>query len=151
VGRCSARKGERAALPLCIEQGPTAGAALTKGDHLAMSDSNKNKKQERADAEAKRLFGEAIQRDEQELTLRVKCPRCRGAGVIEVLSENGSGEAGHPKVCPTCAGIGVAAYDWRRSEQPRPLRPGERRQEEADKERKTLAALERRADKFGSR
>src|SRR5271170_7882236 len=109
-----------------------AGSALKKGERLAMSEANKTKKEERTTAEAKRQFGEAIERDEQELTVRVKCPLCRGAGVIEVLSESGSGEAGHPKVCPTCAGIGVAAYDWRRSEQPRPLRPGERRQDEAD-------------------
>jgi hypothetical protein len=96
-----------------------------------------------ANREATKLFSEVRQRGEKHFTVRVRCPGCNGTGSVgSEAAEN------DPKLCPLCGGIGIAAFDWTRSEAPRSLRVSERRTEESERAAKVEAALARRSDKF---
>jgi hypothetical protein len=92
----------------------------------------------RADAEAKRALVEARQRNESHIMMRARCPQCRGAGLTAAFDSPDKLEC-----CLVCKGVGMAAFDWTRTEVPRPLRSDERRADETERAERNIASIER--------
>ena len=101
-----------------------------------MSNTQLEKWEHRADLDAKKQLIQANHRNETSIVVRVRCPRCDGAG--RMVSP---GPIQRVECCNICKGVGMAAFDWVRSNTPRALRADERRTEERERAEKILSSL----------
>jgi DnaJ-class molecular chaperone len=101
-----------------------------------MSNTQLEKWEHRADLDAKKQLIQANHRNETSIVVRVRCPRCDGAG--RTVSH---GPINRLECCPVCKGVGMAAFDWVRSNTPRALRADERRTEERERAEKVLSSV----------
>jgi DnaJ-class molecular chaperone len=102
-----------------------------------MSNTQLEKWEHRADLDAKKQLIQANHRNETTIVVRVRCPRCDGAGRTVTQGP----PIDRLECCPVCKGVGMAAFDWTRTVTPRALRADERRTEERERAEKILSSI----------